>query len=52
MKLAALILIFLLEARPIPGTNLQQCVYDYYGTEYIVTISSVQLCPLQIDVPE
>lgn len=29
---------------------LKQCVYDYYGREYIVTIQSHQLCKLSITV--
>lgn len=28
----------------------QQCVYDYLGNEYTITISAVQLCPLSIQV--
>jgi hypothetical protein len=28
----------------------KQCVYDYLGNEYTITLQAVQLCPLQIRV--
>jgi len=28
----------------------QQCVYDYLGNEYTITISGVAICPLTIQV--
>jgi hypothetical protein len=28
----------------------KQCVYDYLGSAYTITLSSVSLCPLTIDV--
>ena len=28
----------------------KQCVYDYLGNEYTITLSSTQLCPLTIRV--
>jgi len=28
----------------------QQCVYDYLGNEYTITISAVSLCPLTIQI--
>ena len=28
----------------------KQCVYDYLGSQYVITISAVQLCPLTIEV--
>lgn len=28
----------------------KQCVYDYLGNEYTITIKSYQLCPLSIAV--
>jgi hypothetical protein len=32
------------------GGMTKQCVYDYLGSEYIITISSVKICPLTIPV--
>jgi len=28
----------------------QQCVYDYLGNEYTITISAASLCPLTLQV--
>lgn len=28
----------------------KQCVYDYLGSEYVITLQSIQLCPLSIQV--
>jgi hypothetical protein len=32
------------------GGMTKQCVYDYLGSEYVVTVSAVSLCPLSIRV--
>jgi hypothetical protein len=32
------------------GGMTKQCVYDYLGSEYVVTVSTVSLCPLSIRV--
>ena len=32
------------------GGMTKQCVYDYLGSTYVITISSVRLCPLTIEV--
>ena len=32
------------------GNMHKQCVYDYLGEEFVITISSVKLCPLTIEV--
>jgi hypothetical protein len=32
------------------GGMTKQCVYDYLGSTYVITISSVRLCPLSIEV--
>lgn len=29
----------------------KQCVYDYLGSEYTITLSSIDLCPVTIEVP-
>lgn len=29
----------------------KQCVYDYLGSEYTITLRSIDLCPLTIEVP-
>ncbi len=28
----------------------KQCVYDYLGSKYTITISSIGLCPMSIEV--
>lgn len=28
----------------------KQCVYDYLGSDYVITIKSYKLCPLTINV--
>lgn len=28
----------------------KQCVYDYLGSEYTITLKATELCPLTIDV--
>jgi hypothetical protein len=28
----------------------KQCVYDYLGSEYVITLQSYQLCPITITV--
>jgi len=28
----------------------KQCVYDYLGSEYTITISAISLCPLTIQI--
>jgi hypothetical protein len=33
----------------VTGTT-KQCIYDYYGSDYIVTIQSYQLCKLSITI--
>ena len=35
----------------IPGNLYKTCVYDYMGDDISITISSVSLCPLTIQVP-
>jgi hypothetical protein len=32
------------------GGMTKQCVYDYLGSEYVITVSTVALCPLSIRV--
>ena len=32
------------------GGFTKQCVYDYLGSTYVISISSVGLCPLSINV--
>ena len=32
------------------GGMTKQCVYDYLGSTYVITISSVKLCPMSINV--
>lgn len=32
------------------GGMYKQCVYDYLGEPFVITISSVKLCPLTINV--
>lgn len=32
------------------GGLTKQCVYDYLGSYYVLTVSSVQLCPLTAQV--
>ena len=32
------------------GGMTKQCVYDYLGSTYVITISSVRLCPMSIVV--
>jgi hypothetical protein len=32
------------------GGMTKQCVYDYLGNTYVITISAVKLCPMSIDV--
>jgi hypothetical protein len=32
------------------GNMHKQCVYDYLGEEFVITISSVKLCPMTIEV--
>jgi hypothetical protein len=29
----------------------KQCVYDYLGSEYTITLRCIDLCPLTIEVP-
>jgi hypothetical protein len=31
------------------GGMTKQCVYDYLGSTYVITVSSVRLCPLTIE---
>ena len=33
------------------GGMHKQCVYDYLGERYVITIPSIKLCPLTIQVP-
>ena len=58
----ALVALFMLAAPANAGTAFlshetnddgmfKQCVYDYLGEEFVITISSVKLCPLTIRVP-
>lgn len=60
MKKLALILLFL-SPMAIAGTAffsheiddggmVKQCVYDYYGDDYVITIKSYKLCPMTIEV--
>ena len=30
--------------------QIRQCIYDYYGSDYIVSIPSHQLCKLSINI--
>jgi len=32
------------------GGMTKQCVYNYLGSTYVITINSVKLCPLTINV--
>jgi hypothetical protein len=32
------------------GGMTKQCVYDYLGSTYTITVSSIALCPLTIQV--
>jgi hypothetical protein len=32
------------------GGMTKQCVYDYLGSTYVITIDSIRLCPLSIEV--
>lgn len=32
------------------GGMTKQCVYDYLGSTYIITVSSISICPLSIKV--
>lgn len=32
------------------GGLVKQCVYDYYGDPYVITIKSYKLCPITIKV--
>ena len=32
------------------GGFTKQCVYDYLGNTYVITVSAVSLCPLTIEV--
>lgn len=34
------------------GGMTKQCIYDYLGSTYIVTINAVGLCPMSIPVPQ
>lgn len=33
------------------GGITKQCVYDYLGSTYTLTVSNVSICPLNIQVP-
>ena len=57
----ALVALFMLAAPAHAGTAFldyeiddggmhKQCVYDYLGERYVITIPSVKLCPLTIQV--
>ncbi len=60
MKKTIAILLALIAGQAIAGTAFfkyerttgmtKQCVYDYLGSEYTITVSSVALCPLSIQV--
>ena len=58
----ALIALFMLAAPAHAGTAFldyeiddggmhKQCVYDYLGERYVITIPAIKLCPLTIQVP-
>ena len=32
------------------GGMTKQCVYDYLGSQYVITVSAASLCPLTIEV--
>jgi hypothetical protein len=32
-------------------TNMtKQCIYNYLGNKYTITVSSVEFCPMQIEI--
>ena len=34
-----------------PSGMYKQCVYDYLGEDYVITVSSIKLCPMTIQIP-
>lgn len=60
MKTITLSLILLISGLSYAGTAYfkyerttgmtKQCVYDYLGSKYTITISNIKLCPLSIKV--